>query len=59
MSAETSVLVALAILKALRELNIAYFSLLKTANMSEEDKKELRAQFHAVALDLLPDPEDL
>ena len=55
----TEVAIALGILAAVKELNLAYFNLIKHSNMSEEDKVELRAQFHSVALNLLPDPEDL
>ena len=52
--AEVGIGIALVMLKAIRELNIAYFSLLKSANLSEEDRAILRNEFHNVMLDHIP-----
>jgi hypothetical protein len=59
MSVNAGMAIALIMLKALRELNLAYFALLRNANMSEEDKVILRHKFKEVALEDIPKPEDL
>ncbi|MHA2047800.1 MAG: hypothetical protein ACW99G_23705 [Candidatus Thorarchaeota archaeon] len=55
----TGVEIALIILATLRELNLAYFRLLETANLSDEEKAKLRAEFLLVNRDTIPKPEDI
>ena len=51
--------IALITLAMIRELNLAYFRLVETASMTDEERAKLRAEFMAVNRALIPKPEDL
>ena len=51
--------IALITLAMIRELNLAYFRLVETEQMTAEEREKLRAEFMAVNRALIPKPEDL